>query len=48
MPRPESQSPQITDTGKNVVYRASTIIMGAYTPLYASRGSAAYVTGLTR
>jgi hypothetical protein len=45
MPRPESVLPQISDTGKNVTYRASTTIMGAYTPVYASRGSASYVTG---
>jgi hypothetical protein len=44
-PRPESIAPQITDTGKNVIYRASSSTMRAYTPVYGSRGSVSYVTG---
>jgi hypothetical protein len=44
-PRPEAIAPQISDSGRNVIYRASTSTMRAYTPVYGSRGSVAYVTG---
>jgi hypothetical protein len=44
-PRPESVAPQITDRGLNVIYRATSSNLRAYTPVYGSRGSIAYVTG---
>jgi hypothetical protein len=44
-PRPESVSPQISDSGKNVTYRATSSNLQAYTPVYGSRGSMSYVTG---
>jgi Carboxypeptidase regulatory-like domain len=44
-PRPESTAPQIIDSGLNVIYRATSSNLGAYTPVYGGRGSASYVTG---
>lgn len=44
-PRPESVAPQITDSGFNVTYRATSSNLRAYTPVYGSRGSVSYVTG---
>src|SRR4030095_10309876 len=44
-PRPESVVPQISDSGKNITSRATSSNLRAYTPVYGSRGSMAYVTG---
>jgi hypothetical protein len=43
--RPESVAPMITDTGRNLQYRATTTDMRSYAPVFSSRASISYVTG---